>query len=246
MKTESHVVVMLVLVTLLAGVAPAAKRGTGGGIGSFGPTMMLADFADLNAAFGRAGITQRIGGTQWGFGGAGYAFMDRVVIGGAGWGGSQTIASDRLSARLNLSGGEFDVGYSVLQLKHLIVTPMLGIGGTGNSIELHEVLPGVPSLDSLLVNPGRTSTVNFGSFLLNPQLMVTVPISFVGLQLKGGYIFTPAAPDWELAGGGRLTGPALPKGAPFIGLNVCFGGIGTGRNVVRVKQTRPDDDEDDD
>lgn len=245
MRTQSQVVAVLALVAVLTGIATAANRGAGGGVGSFGPTMMLADFADLNAAFDRAGITERIGGTQWGFGGAGYAFVDRVVIGGAGWGGSQTVANNQLSARLNLSGGEFDVGYSVLLLKHLIVTPMLGIGGTGNSIELYKVQSGVPSLDSLLTNPGRTSTVSFGSFLLNPQLMVTVPISFVGLQLKGGYMFTPAAPDWELAGGGRLTGPALPKGAPFVGLNICFGGIGTDRKVVRVKQARPDEEDDD-
>jgi hypothetical protein len=155
--------------------------------------------------------------------------VDRIVIGGSGWGGSQTIASDSLRARVSISGGEFDLGYSLISIRHLIVAPVLGIGGGGYTIELQKLTPDVPNFGQLLQYPGRTSTVSYSSFTLTPQLMIVVPVSFVGLQLRGGFTYAPMTPEWMLEDGGKLlNGPTVAKGMPFASLNVVFGGFGTG------------------
>ena len=221
---RSHVAVMA-LVALLAATAVAVPP-VNGGFGCFGPSVGLVNFDGLNASFANGGITQTLESMHWGFGGAGFALIDRIVIGGSGWGGSQTVASDGLRAQVDISGGEFDLGYQVLSIEHLLVAPVLGIGGSGYSIELQKLSGDVPNFNELLQHPGRTSTVSFSTFSLTPQLMVTVPIDFVGLQLRGGYAYTPMNPEWQLDNGGKLpTGPAIAKGMPFATLSVVFGGF---------------------
>ena len=222
---RSHVAVM-VLVALLAATAVAVPP-VNGGFGCFGPSVGLVNFDGLNAAFCGADTSfGKLNSMHWGFGGAGFALIDRIVIGGSGWDGSQTVASDSLRAQVEISGGEFDLGYQVLSIEHLLVAPVLGIGGSGYSIELQKLSGDVPNFDSLLQHPGRTSTVSFSTFSLTPQLMVTVPIDFVGLQLRGGYAYTPMNPEWQLDNGGKLpTGPAIAKGMPFATLSVVFGGF---------------------
>ena len=233
------------LVAAGGALAKTSRTTSGGGFGGFGPSLVFADFAGLNSAFARAGITQKLDPMHWMFGGSGYAFIDRIVIGGMGWGGSQSVASDSLRARVSLSSGEFDVGYSVLSIPHVVVTPMLGIGGGGYTVELERLTGSVPNFDSLLRCPGRTSSASLSSFTLNPQLMVTIPISFVGLQLRGGYLFSPAASEWELADGGALlSGPTVAKGAPYVSLNIVFGGMSTNTPRVRVHTSRQENDED--
>jgi hypothetical protein len=221
-------VVSLSLMALLAATASAAPP-FNGGFGCFGPTVGMVDFSGLDEALATGGITQKLSSLQWGFGGAGFALIDRTVIGGGGWGSSQTVGSGDLRATVEISGGEFDLGYQLVTLKHLLVAPMLGIGGTGYTIELQKLSGMPPTFDSLLRNPGYTSKVSFSGLALSPQLMLTVPISFVGLQLRGGYCYVPVNPQWELEGGSKLAqGPAINKGMPFVTLNVVIGGFEAG------------------
>ncbi len=216
----------LILVVLALTVTALAAPPINGGFGCFGPTVGIVDFSGLDGAFAAGSITQKLGSMQWGFGGAGFGLIDRVVIGGSGWGSSQTVGSDSLRATIEIAGGEFDLGYQVFSLQHLLIAPVLGIGGGGYTIDLQK-LSGTPlTFDSLLKNPGYTSEVSFSGLTLSPQLMVTVPISFVGLQLRGGYCYTPMTPEWGLRGGSTLSsGPTISKGMPFATLNVVFGGF---------------------
>lgn len=216
----------LILVVLALAATAVAAPPFNGGFGCFGPTVGIVDFSGLDSTFLKGGITQNLGSMQWGFGGAGFALIDRIVIGGSGWGSSQTVGSDSLRATVEIAGGEFDLGYQIFSLKRLLIAPMLGIGGSGYTIELQK-LSGMPlTFDSLLQNPGYTSRVSFSGLTLSPQLMITVPISFVGLQLRGGYCYTPMNPQWVLEGGSKLArGPAISKGMPFVTLNVVFGGF---------------------
>jgi hypothetical protein len=221
---KNHVM-KLSLIALLAATAVAAPP-VNGGFGCFGPTVGIVNFSGLNDALASGGISRKLASMQWGFGGAGFALIDRVVIGGGGWGSSQTVGSMNLRATVEIAGGEFDLGYQVFSMEHLLIAPVLGIGGGGYTIELQK-LSGTPlTFDSLLVNPGYTSKVSYSGLTLSPQLMVTVPISFVGLQLRGGYCYTPMNPEWGLEGGSKLSsGPAISKGMPFVTLNVVFGGF---------------------
>jgi hypothetical protein len=220
----------LILVVLALATTAVAAPPFNGGFGFFGPTVGIVDFSSLNSEFRTGGVRldKELGSLQWGFGGGGYAIIDRVIIGGSGWGSSQTVASDldSLGARISVSGGEFDLGYQVYSMKHLLIAPVLGIGGGGYTIELQKLTGDVPNFGQLLQNPGRTSTVSFSGLTLSPQLMVTIPISFVGVQLRGGYCYTPTNPEWKLENGGKLlVGPAISKGMPFVALNVVFGGF---------------------
>ncbi len=216
------------LVALLASVAVAAPP-INGGFGCFGPTVGIVDFSGLDDALATGSITQKLGSLQWGFGGAGFALIDRIVIGGSGWGSSQTVGSDSLRATVQIAGGEFDLGYQVFSMKHLLIAPVLGIGGGGYTVELQKLSDAPVTFGQLLENPGRTSKVSFSSLTLSPQLMITVPISFVGVQLRGGYCYTPGTPEWGLEGGSKLSsGPTISPGMPFATLNVVFGGFQEG------------------
>jgi len=216
----------LILVALALAATAVAAPSFNGGFGCFGPTVGIVNFSGLDDALATGGITQKLGSMQWGFGGAGFALIDRVVIGGSGWGSSQTVGSNDLRATVEIAGGEFDLGYQLFSLKRLLIAPMLGIGGSGYTIELQKLSGMPPTFDSLLQNPGYTSKVSFSGLTLSPQLMITVPISFVGLQLRGGYCYTPMNPQWGLEGGSKLAkGPAISKGMPFVALNVVFGGF---------------------
>lgn len=222
---KRHIAVTLLAGLLLASAAAAAPP-INGGFGCFGPTVGIGDFSGLDNAPAAGGITQKLGSLQWGFGGAGFALIDRVVIGGSGWGSSQTVGSESLRATIEIAGGEFDLGYQVYSMEHLLVAPVLGIGGGGYTIELQKVSGEPGTFGELLANPGRTSRISFSGLTLSPQLMVTVPISFVGLQIRGGYCYTPVTPEWGLEGGNKLSsGPAISKGMPFATLNVVFGGF---------------------
>jgi hypothetical protein len=233
---KRHMGVALLAGLMLTSVAVAAPP-FNGGFGCFGPTVGIVDFSGLDAAFATGGITQKLGSMQWGFGGAGFALIDRVVIGGSGWGSSQTIGSNDLRATVEIAGGEFDLGYQVYSLKKLLIAPMLGIGGGGYTIELQKLSGMPPNFDSLLQNPGYTSRVSFSGLTLSPQLMVTVPISFVGVQLRGGYCYTPMHPAWALEGGSKLaSGPSISKGMPFVTLNVVFGGFEGGARRHKSKK----------
>ena len=220
---------------LLAGllaVSVAVAKPVNGGFGCFGPTVGMVNFDALNDAFENGGVQlkEKLETLHWGFGGAGFAVIDRIVIGGSGWGGSQTVGSDSLRATVEIAGGEFDLGYQILSTKHLLIAPVLGIGGGGYTIEMQKLTPTPLKFDDLLKNPGRTGRVSFSSLILSPQLMITVPIKFVGLQLRGGYCYTPATPEWGLEGEGKLaSGPAIAKGVPFATLNVVFGGFEGGK-----------------
>lgn len=241
--------VLALALGLAFGSATAERHdGTTGGFGCFGPTLALVDFSKLNSALDAYG-SNKLSGMHWTFGGAGYAVINRIIIGGSGWGGSQSVSlkSDSLLCRVSFSGGQFEAGYAVIDLKHLLVAPILGIGGAGYDIELQPIGRNVPNFDSLLANPGRTSSVATTSFSIVPALMITVPVSFVGLQVRAGYCFTPGSAEWELADGGRLfRGPELARGNPFVALNVVFGGLGReGKTRIKARtQTRPEQDSD--
>ncbi len=212
-------------------------RGTSGGYGSFGPGVALIDYKEINEILTKNGIT-RLSSQHWLFGGGGYLLANRILVGGAGWGGTQTIVSESLNlfGEVSYGGGEFRTGYAVLDLKNLVVIPGIGIGGGGYSITLNPYNQTVPNFDSLLKNPGQTSTVNFSGFNINPQIAILVPISFTGVEIRGGYNLGPLGGKWEFADQRTiLSGPAMAKANPWIGLNIIFGGFSRKKGAFRGK-----------
>ncbi len=210
------------LTAAIAGSALGADAVNGRFIG-VGPTVLFGDFSGLNDAFARQGIG-KLSSTHATTGCSGFSVFGRAVFGFAGWDGDQTVSSESLTAKVTIRGGEFNIGYCVVKQAHLLVAPVLGIGGNVYDIALAPVNSDFSSFDNLLQHPRRTSSASSAALLLSPQLMVTVPISFVGLQLRGGYQYQPANSKWELSEGGQLReGPSIAKGTPFVALSVVFG-----------------------
>ncbi|MFO7676664.1 MAG: hypothetical protein R6X12_10160 [bacterium] len=216
----------LALLSCPIAARPAARQGQpGGGFGWFGPTLAFVDFNGMNSELGQVGVDV-LNSAHWQFGGGGHFYTNRVVIGGSGQGGSQTVALDSLVVRVDIGGGRFEAGYAVLTLKHLVVTPILGIGGSAYSVTV-ESRRAPSSFRELLTEPGPSSTVEFSGIGLTPLLQVTMPISFVGVQLRGGYALMPMNPAWKFPNGGSLPrGPGVARGYPFASLNVALGGFG--------------------
>lgn len=224
---------VLILLTLVS------ARTTAGGYGAFGPCIALLNYEKINNTFQRYGFTS-LSNRHWLFGGGGYALTNRVLIGGAGWGGTQSVVSESLNVlcQVNYGGGEFRTGYVIFDFRHLLVAPGLGIGGGGYSISLSPENRTVPSFDTLLTNPGRTSTVDFSGFSLNPQLTFILPFSFIGLELRGGYNIGPLGANWRLEDGGTiLRGPEMTKGNLWFSLNIILGGFSHG--MTKLKNSIP-------
>ncbi len=223
-------ILTLTVIALVLSAPALGKRSKerSGGFGWFGPTVSFVDFAGLNAELDRIGVGE-LNSLHWQFGGGGHGHFGRIVIGGSGWGGSQSVSSDSQLVRVDISGGQFEAGYSVLMLKHLVVTPMLGIGGNGYSITSeNRNYPG--NFQEFLQGPGPTSSIEFSNFSLAPMLDILIPVEFIGVRLCGGYTYTTGTPEWEFPGGGILPGgPDVAAGSPFASLSIAFGSMGSGK-----------------
>lgn len=198
----------------------------GGGFGGVivGGAMPYID--NINMRMTPTGV--KFSNYSYGIGGGGYSIVKKLAIGGAGIGYSQTAESPTLRADLSLGMGFFQVGYRVLHLKFLDIIPMIGIGGGGYTIQLRPKLADV-DFDSLILNPGRTSSITTGGFGLAPQLMAMFSLgeskSFINLILQAGLIWMPQAGTWNLSDGAALlNGPGIKSYTPYLNLGVVFGG----------------------
>jgi len=212
-------------VCLLSAAIASSALGVDGVKGRFvglGPTFLFGDFSGLIDAFARQGIG-KLSSTHTTTGCSGFGVFGRAVFGFAGWDGDQTVSSESLAAKVTIRGGELNIGYCVVKQAHLLVAPVFGIGVNVYDVALAPINSDLSSFDNLLQHPRRTSSASSTALLLSPQLMVTVPISFVGLQLRGGYQYQPASSKWKLSEGGQLQeGPSMAKGTPFVALSVVF------------------------
>ncbi len=221
---------MVLSICFSTNVLARKPRVMSGGFGGFGPTVAFVNFRGLNDELGKKDI-DNLNSLHWMMGGGGYAFIDRIVIGGSGWGGSQSVSSDSLRVRVNIEGGQFEAGYSLVTMRHFVATPMLGIGGSGYTVTIRHLLGDICNFGELLESPGYTSGISFSEFTLTPEIVITIPVRFIGLQLKTGYAYTPVSPEWKLADGSNLIrGPEVAEGNPFVTFNILFGGLGKGRS----------------
>jgi membrane-associated protease RseP (regulator of RpoE activity) len=200
------------------------RVGSGGGAGYFGPGMTFFDFDDLNSIFATHNLPE-FEEQQFTFGGGGWGQAGRVRIGGYGIGGTQTISNDTLHIENAFGAGFFELGYSVVSENHLLITPLLGIGGGGISMKITPLLYNPISLDYVLSHPGGVAKVSKGGLMMYPGLSIDIPISFVGLSLKGGYMWSPLTGSWMMEDFGKINGPDLKLSGPFASLNVMFGGF---------------------
>ncbi|MCK4232710.1 hypothetical protein KAX21_07155, partial [candidate division WOR-3 bacterium] len=121
-------------------------------------------------------------------------------------------------------GGFFEPGYFINIWKGFGIKPALGIGGTSVSLKLRPKLGDIDFGD-LLDDPGRTSEVNYGTFTVAPNLSILIPIEFIAIELKGGYMWSPFEGEWSLEDGADLRlGPEINPSGIFASAGLLFGG----------------------
>lgn len=194
----------------------------GRGAGYFGPGMTIFKYGELNTRLANHGF-DTINDRQFTFGGGGWGQSKRVRFGGFGMGGGKTMVNDTVSIELGYGVGFFEVGYSLINTKHFIFTPMLGIGGGGLGLKITAIRPPT-SVDSLLNYPGGKSQLSYGGLAMYPGFAIDIPISVIGLSLKGGYIWSPINSGWQHEGFGVINGPKINLDGPFASLGIMFGG----------------------
>lgn len=110
----------------------------------------------------------------------------------------------------------------------LFISP--GLGGYHNELNLIPTSLAEADFDSLLTGPGARRTCrirDIGISLCVEVGLLFTPFKgyFKGLNIKGGYIFSPIRTGWELEDGKPLKGaPNLNLSSPYISLGLVFGG----------------------
>lgn len=197
------------------------------------PGFSFLDTGPLNQAITPAGypnysntfITQG-GGVQ--------VMLDRIVIGGSGFGLSGFRATSGKGETLAVSGGYglLNLGYVIYRQKQFSLYPMIGIGSGGIKVSASEAL-------NKLFGFSATSDVyemQSSQIVMDLGLAADYLIDFnadrrnatgLSVGLKLGYVFVPSPPQWEA--GGRAVGGALPSASvqgPYFSLSL---GAGTAR-----------------
>ncbi len=195
-----------------------------GGFGGFGGYVTKTDMSGLNHVLTSHGI-ENFSDLSYGWGGLGYGIVNKVWIGGGGFGAGQSVTSDSLEIILSGGGGYFELGYTVFESKRMLGGILIGIGGFGYSMTLNPS-NGDQSFDSLIVNPRRSSKVLISSSIsLMPSFGFLVFLNrYAGVFMKVGYAFY-TKPVWKLDDGGEvLNPPDWSRSSLVASFNLVFGG----------------------
>jgi len=197
----------------------AGGRGYGGFVLSY-MTPDLSKLSDELKAHGLPALDNQIigyGASGWGGG--------NLTVGGWGFkSGGYRSENDSISAELVYSGGFFEAGYFINIFKGIGIKPAVGIGGTTLKLKLRPVLGDV-NFGDLLDKPARTSEVKYATFSVAPSVSILIPIEFVALEIKGGYMYSPFAGEWKLEDGANLrNAPSINPSGVFASAGLLFGG----------------------
>jgi hypothetical protein len=209
------------LLLMLVGVAVcfADDRGFGGFVLSY----TMPDLSELSSEFSDHGLP---------------AIDDEIITYGAGaWGGERNLMmgvwgfwggkkfdSDRGSVDLNYGGVFLEPGYFINIFRGFGIMPSASLGMTRVRLRLREILSDV-DFDSLLVDPARTSLVKYRTFTVAPALTILIPIEFIAIQIKGGYMWSPINGKWKVEDGSQiLNSPEIDPSGLFASAGLLFGG----------------------
>lgn len=135
-------------------------------------------------------------------GGHGCGQIGPVTIGGGGAGFGVREKTDTLSARIRYGMGYGEIGFQVEPLRWLWIRPCLSIGGSGFDIELDEwrgEFGEIPE-DTLYVPYHYLASAwsfNVGAALVLEFNLPITKSGFVGLEIKGGYLYPLYTSDWR-------------------------------------------------
>ena len=101
--------------------------------------------------------------------------------------------------------------------------PSLGLGMTRLRLEMREILGDV-DFDSLLLDPSRISEATYRTFTAAPALTINIPIEFISIQIKGGYMWSPLSGKWRMEDGSDLRdAPEIDPSGVFASAGLMLG-----------------------
>ncbi|NIA23613.1 MAG: hypothetical protein GWP03_05600 [Proteobacteria bacterium] len=227
MKTKISLLTLMLFALFLS---LNGKNTTAGGFGGFTFSSVYNDYTNLNTNLQSAGYSTITKGFYFGRDGSGYGIINNILIGGSSVSSQVSTENGTNSAIVKCEGGYFDIGYLFSPVNYVSLFPLIGFGSMTYSLDLRPSI-GDTYFDSLLVNPGRISTIVNRSFSVafSGNVMFRLPFpsqySFLGLVVGGGYALTPSFGSWKTSDGSVVNqGPAMPMGVPFARASVVFGG----------------------
>jgi hypothetical protein len=211
-------------IVFLALVFAVAAFAEGRGYGGFVLSYMMPDLDALNEKLADVPGMATLDDYIITYGAGGWGGGKHLMFGGWFFTGSHKLDGDAVSVKINHSGVFFEPGYFINIFRGFGVMPSVGIGGTSVDLKLRPRLGDV-EFDTLLVNPGRTSEVNYTTFTVAPSFTILIPIEFVAIQLKGGYMYSPFQGSWELEDGADLrNAPQINPSGIYAQAGLLFGG----------------------
>ena len=205
-----------------------------GGMGYFYSGVSFADLDALNTMLMENGMPE-LGNTSVSFGGGGQGIIGNFILGGEGHG---IVGESGLNQtyRVSYGGGYglFNIGYVVYAKPAVLIYPMLGIGGGGQSVTItnRSTLP--VSFSDLLEDPKHQSVLTKGSFLID--LSVNSNIFIFGntggnssggflVGLRAGYLLELSNARWYIDDQELVGGPDSGMSGPYIRLVIGGGGF---------------------
>jgi PDZ domain-containing secreted protein len=200
------------------------RHKAGRGAGYFGPGFTFFKYDDLNTLFSQHNLGS-IEKQQFIFSGGGWGQVNRIRLGGFGMGGAKTVSNESLDVEVGYGAGFFELGYSIVNEKNFMITPLVGIGGYGLSMKITPKYNRPTTIDGLLSSPWSIARASKGGLAMYPGLAIDIPFSFVGLTFKGGYMWSPMSSAWTVENLGSIGNEPDPKlNGLFATAGIMFGG----------------------
>lgn len=206
-----------------------------GGRGFFMGGTNIIDIGELNTRLKNNGY-HTFSDNLIGFGGGGYGILNRLIIGGEGFGMSSaaelgTAGGETFKTTLSGGYGLFKLGYVVYRRGGFNLYPAVGFGGGGLALEITR--KETVAFDDILKSPKRNVQLSNGCLLIDigvgvDYLMIldrknTGDEGGLAFGMRVGYLAAPYRSDW----GDALDGPDI--GFDGFYFRLMFGG-GGGKN----------------
>jgi hypothetical protein len=157
------------------------------------------------------------------YGGGAWGGEKNVLMGIWGFCGGKKFDGDSGSVNFRYSGVFFEPGYFINIWRGFGILPSVGLGATKIQLKMREILTDV-DFDELLDDPARTSEAKYRTFTAAPALSINIPIEFIVIQIKGGYMWSPIAGKWKTEDGSELREtPNINPSGIFASAGLLFG-----------------------
>jgi hypothetical protein len=231
-RRSLHILACLAFLVPVSALGQESEPDRGRGYFEIG--YMALDLDDLNGRLGPEGYPA-LDGSFLTLGGGGYGERGRLLIGGEGHavlGASEDVPDGRRRVSLDGGYGLFRIGFIASSPGGVDVVPALGVGGGGLTLGILE--RSAPTFGEVLDEPGRSSRLSSGSFLLDASIAAHYRIPSrreddaeggLMIGLHAGYTFAAGGSSWRLDGLNDVSGgPAVRIEGAYIRL--AIGGWG--------------------